>query len=91
MPLILKHTIQCLHPELGITGCWAFLGDDHRMPGTTVSPVYGSVGDLLAWTGRMNWQTLATGLDLLVPETADPVVPVEPVFIRDRSTEPTNK
>lgn len=82
MALILKHTIQCLHPELRVTGCWAFLGDDHRRPGTTVSPVFGSVGDLLVWTARLNWKTLATGLDLLVPETAAPVVPVEPVFAR---------
>ncbi len=37
---IAQVAIQCDHPETGKTGTWLFTGESHRIPGTSVSPVF---------------------------------------------------
>lgn len=51
-----SYTIQCVHPESGQTACWIFSGDSHRLPGTSISPVFDDVIFLYHWMKNNGWQ-----------------------------------
>lgn len=50
-----RHTIQCTHPETAKTGNWLFSGDNHRTPGTTLSPVFTDMMQLTRWMKQAGW------------------------------------
>lgn len=47
---------QCTHPETQLTGCWLFTGNDHRKPGTAVSPVFPDLAYLFQWCNKEGWK-----------------------------------
>lgn len=57
-----RHTIACTHPESGTDGCWIFSGSDHRVPGTSLSPVFPDLGELFTWMGTHGWRSSTTYL-----------------------------
>ena len=55
-------TTQCVDPETGKTGCWLFLGTNHRTPGTSASPVFDDSYELYQWMQVNGWNMI--GYDL---------------------------
>lgn len=51
------YTIQCVHPETQKTGCWIFSGDNHRTPGTSLSPLFSDLTGLFRWMHENGWHT----------------------------------
>lgn len=51
-----SYTIQCVHPETGKTGCWVFSGQDHRQPGTSISPFFPDIVPLHEWLRDNGWE-----------------------------------
>lgn len=47
--------IQCIHPETRKQGCWLFVGDSHRIPGTAVSPFFNDLVELFKWAPENGW------------------------------------
>ena len=50
-----NYTIACGHPETGKNGSWIFSGDNHRKPGTSLSPFFSSVQYLYEWMRDNGW------------------------------------
>ncbi len=78
MARIVKYTCQCDHPETKKTGCWLFDGDDHRKPGTTLSPVFSDLAYLYEWLARMGRYTHHNpgSWSLTLSDTFPPLTPL---------------
>ena len=50
-----QFTMQCTHPETNEVGCWLFHGDDHKVPHTSLSPMFYSTTGLLDWMHNHSW------------------------------------
>lgn len=52
-----RYTIQCVDPETGKTGCWIFVGDDHRKKGTRITEVFSDLKGLFEHMDKTGWHT----------------------------------
>lgn len=50
-----RYTMQCIHPESGQTGDWLFTGDDHHVPGTSLSPLFPDILRFHQWKEQAGW------------------------------------
>lgn len=55
------YTCQCTHPQTWKTGCWLYMGDDHKT-GATLSPVFSDLGGLFDWMRANGWESIPGGI-----------------------------
>lgn len=55
------YTIACDHPETKVNGSWIFVGESHRTPGTSKSPVFPSYAGLAEWMKENHYRQVEGG------------------------------
>lgn len=51
-----KAAICCICPDTGIEGCFLYTGESHRIPGTRVSEIHGSLAGLFPAIKLSGWR-----------------------------------